>query len=217
MMKQIVSIDAYLSEFPPSTRKLLQTMRKTIRAAAPEATERISYGMPCFYAKGNLVYFAAYNGHIGFYPTSTGISAFKNELKDYEYSKGAIRMPLDKPLPLALIRKIVKYRLQENFDKAAVKERKAQLRICKHGHKFYKTSDCPTCPTCEQKTKVSQGFIPKLSAPATRALLNEGIKNVSQLANYAEIDILKLHGVGPSALPLLRKALKEKGLSFKKR
>jgi uncharacterized protein YdhG (YjbR/CyaY superfamily) len=216
MMRQVVSIDAYLKVFPASTRRLLQTLRKTIKAAAPEATERISYGMPCFYAEGNLVYFAGYKGHIGFYPSSTGISAFKHELKAYEYSKGAIRFPLDKPLPLALIRKIVKYRLRENLDKAAEKERKAQLRICKNGHKFYKTSDCPTCPICEQKTKASQGFIPKLSAPATRALLSEGIKNVSQLANYAEIDILKLHGVGPSALPLMRKALKERGLAFKK-
>lgn len=216
MMKQVESIDEYMKDFPASTQKLLQTMRKTIQAAAPEATERISYGMPCFYAKGNLVYFAGYKGHIGFYPSSTGISAFKSELKAFEYSKGAIRLPLDKPLPLALIKKIVKYRLQENFDKAAEKERKAQLRICKHGHKFYKTSDCPTCPICEQKKKSAQSLIPKLSAPATRALLNAGIKSLSQLAGYSENDILKLHGVGPSALPLMRKALKEKGMTFKK-
>lgn len=216
MMKQVESIDEYLKEFPASTQKLLQTMRKTIQAAAPEATERISYGMPCFYAKGNLVYFAGYKGHIGFYPSSSGIAAFTHELKSYEYSKGAIRLPLDKPLPLALIKKIVKYRLQENFDKAAEKERKAQLRICKNGHQFYKSSDCPTCPICEKKNKVAQGFVEKLSAPATRALLNAGIKDLAKLSKYKESDILKLHGVGPSALPIMRKALKEKGLTFKK-
>lgn len=216
MMKQFESIDEYLKAFPASTQKLLHTMRKTIQAAAPEATERISYGMPCFYAKGNLVYFAGYKGHIGFYPSSSGISAFTSELRTYEYSKGAIRLPLDKPLPLTLIKKIVKYRLQENFDKAAEKERKAQLRICKNGHKFYKSSDCPTCPICEKKSASSQSLIPKLSAPATRALRHAGIKNLKQLARYTEADILKLHGIGPTALPPMRKALKEKGLAFKK-
>ncbi|GCC53408.1 hypothetical protein SanaruYs_36520 [Chryseotalea sanaruensis] len=216
MMEQVVSIDEYLKEFPVSMQKLLQTMRNTIQAAAPEATERISYGMPCFYAKGNLVYFAVHKNHIGFYPSSSGISAFTNELKAYKYSKGAIQFPFDKPLPLALIKKIVEYRLQENFDKAAEKERKAQLRICKNGHQFYKSSDCPTCPICEKKNKSAQGFVEKLSAPATRALLNEGIKSLTQLAKYKEADILKLHGVGPSALPIMRKALKENGLTFKK-
>jgi uncharacterized protein YdhG (YjbR/CyaY superfamily) len=216
MMKQVGSIDEYLKEFPASMQKLLQTMRQTIQAAAPEATERISYGMPCFYAQGNLVYFAVNKSHIGFYPSSSGVAAFTNELKAYKYSKGAIQFPFDKPLPLALIRKIVKYRLQENFDKAAERERKAQLRICKNGHTFYKTSDCPTCPICEKKNKAANGFIEKLSAPAMRALQHEGIKNLTQLAKFKEADILKLHGVGPSALPIMRKALKEKGLTFKK-
>lgn len=216
MMKQVSSIDEYLKEFPASTKKMLETLRKTIQQTAPDATERISYGMPCFYAKGNLVYFAGYKGHIGFYPSSSGIAAFRQELTDFEFSKGAIRLPLDKPLPLALIKRIVKYRLQENFDKAAEKERKAQLKICKNGHQFYKSSECPTCPICEKANKKENGFVEKLSAPATRALLNKGISNLSQLAKHTEAEILKLHGVGPSALPLMRKALKKEGLSFKK-
>lgn len=216
MMKQVESIDEYIKDFPAATKKLLQIMRSTIQAAAPVATEKISYGMPCFYAKGNLVYFAGYKNHIGFYPSSSGIAAFTKDLSTYEYSKGAIRLPLDKPLPLALIKKIVKYRLQENLDKAAEKARKAQLRICKNGHEFYKSSDCPTCPICEKKNKIEQGFIEKLSAPATRALQHAGIKNLKELSKYKEVDILKLHGVGATALPVMRKALKEKGLTFKR-
>jgi uncharacterized protein YdhG (YjbR/CyaY superfamily) len=214
-MKKVESVEAYLKDFPADTKALLQTLRKTIQAAASEATERISYGMPCFYAKGNLVYFAGYKGHIGFYPSSSGIAAFKQALSQYEYSKGAIRLPLDKPLPLALIKKIVKYRLQENYDKAAEKERKQQLRVCKQGHQFYKTSECPTCPICEKQKMKKQVFIEKLSAPATRALRNAGIKSLEQLAKYKAADILKLHGVGPTAIPIMRKALSAKGLSFK--
>ncbi|NBP68616.1 MAG: hypothetical protein EBR30_07785 [Cytophagia bacterium] len=215
-IKKVESVEAYLKDFPADTQALLQTLRKTIQAAAPEATERISYGMPCFYAKGNLVYFAGYKGHIGFYPSSSGIAAFTQELKQYETSKGAIRLPLDKPLPLVLIKKIVKYRLHENYDKAAEKERKQQLRMCKQGHQFYKSSDCPTCPICEKEKKKTQVFIEKLSAPATRALMNAGIKSLKQLAKYKAADVLKLHGVGPSALPIMRKALSAKGLSFKR-
>lgn len=118
------SIDQYIAAFPEDKQALLETVRATIKAAAPEAQELISYQMPAFALKGNLVYFAALKNHIGFYPTSSGIEAFKNELAGYEFSKGAVKFPLNQPLPLELISKIVKYRVSENLDKAEAKARK---------------------------------------------------------------------------------------------
>ncbi|CAM4215561.1 RNA polymerase alpha subunit C-terminal domain-containing protein [Paenibacillus xylanexedens] len=93
---------------------------------------------------------------------------------------------------------------------------KGTLRTCEQGHSYYKKSDCPTCPTCEAERKTTEGFLALLSSPARRALENEGITTLLQLAEYTEKEILKLHGIGPSAMPKLRKALEEEGLSFKK-
>jgi uncharacterized protein YdhG (YjbR/CyaY superfamily) len=118
------SIDEYIATFPEETQKILQELRATIKAAAPDAEEKISYQMPAFALKGNLVYFAALKNHIGFYPTSSGITAFKDELSKYESSKGAVRFPLDKPLPLKLIKKIVKFRVAENLKNAELKANK---------------------------------------------------------------------------------------------
>ncbi|MDT9722762.1 RNA polymerase alpha subunit C-terminal domain-containing protein [Paenibacillus sp. ClWae2A] len=93
---------------------------------------------------------------------------------------------------------------------------KGTLKTCEQGHSYYKKSDCPTCPTCEAERKPTEGFLALLSAPARRALENEGITTLLQLAEYTEKEILKLHGIGPSAMPKLRNALEEEGLSFKK-
>ena len=112
------TIDTYIAQFPPVIQALLQEMRAVIHEAAPEATEAISYQMPTFKLHGNLVHFAAYKNHIGFYPAPSGIEAFKDDLAAYQSSKGAIRFPLDKPLPLDLVRRIVLYRVQENTTKA---------------------------------------------------------------------------------------------------
>ncbi len=112
------SIDEYIAACPEHVQALLKTIRATIRAAAPDAVERISYQMPAFALKGNLVYFAAMKNHIGFYPTSSGIEAFAQELSQYETTKGAVRFSLNQPLPLELISKIVKFRVAENLNKA---------------------------------------------------------------------------------------------------
>ena len=109
-------IDHYIINFPKKTQELLETMRSTIRKAAPKAEEVISYKMPAFKYHGILVYFAAYKNHIGFYPTSSGIAAFKKEVSVYKGSKGTVQFPLDKPLPLGLIAKIVKFRVNENLE-----------------------------------------------------------------------------------------------------
>ncbi|MFH1197876.1 MAG: DUF1801 domain-containing protein [bacterium] len=109
------SIDEYIIMFPKEIQTKLESLRQTIRKAAPEAEEAISYQMPTFKLNGNLVHFAAYKNHIGFYPTPSGIEAFKKELSIYKSSKGAVQFPIDKKLPLDLVSKIVKYRVKENL------------------------------------------------------------------------------------------------------
>ena len=118
------SVDEYIASCPEEIQKILQELRATIKAAAPEAVEKISYQMPTFALKGNLVHFAAYKNHIGFYPTSSGIQAFKKELSIYEGAKGTVRFPIDKPLPLQLISRIVKFRVAENLKRAELKSGK---------------------------------------------------------------------------------------------
>ncbi len=108
------SIDHYHASVPTTLRPILEELRATIRKAAPDAIETISYNIPTFKQNKNLVHYAAYAGHIGFYPTSAPLYMFKDELTGYKTSKGAIQFPLDKPLPMALIKKIVKYRVQED-------------------------------------------------------------------------------------------------------
>ena len=110
-------IDDYISGFPPETRALLVRMRELIRAAAPEASEKISYGMPTFFLNGNLVHFAGYKGHIGFYPAPSGISRFPERISEYKYAKGSVQFPLDETLPEQLISDIVKFRREENLKK----------------------------------------------------------------------------------------------------
>jgi uncharacterized protein YdhG (YjbR/CyaY superfamily) len=111
MMRTARSVDEYIGSFPKPTQRLLQQMRRTIHSAAPEATEAIKYGIPTFVLNGNLVHFGGFENHVSFFPTSAPVEVFKRELSDYETTKGTIRFPLDKPLPLALIRKIVLYRV----------------------------------------------------------------------------------------------------------
>jgi uncharacterized protein YdhG (YjbR/CyaY superfamily) len=109
------TIDEYIKAFPKDIQERLKAMRKTIHAAAPEAEERISYQMPTFFLKGNLVHFAAFKNHIGFYPVPTGILAFKKELSAFATTKGGVQFPLDRPLPLSLVARIVKFRVAENL------------------------------------------------------------------------------------------------------
>jgi uncharacterized protein YdhG (YjbR/CyaY superfamily) len=118
------SIDEYIATFPVDIQKKLEEVRATIRAAAPEATEKISYQMPTFFLKGNLVHFAAFQKHIGFYPAPQGIEEFKQELSIYKGAKGSVQFPLDQPLPLDLISRIVKFRAAENLKNTQAKSRK---------------------------------------------------------------------------------------------
>lgn len=112
------NIDEYIAGFPNEVQEILEKIRQTIRKAAPEAEETIKYKIPTFTLKDNLVHFAAFKKHIGFYPAPTGIEKFKKELSVYEQAKGSVRFPLDKPIPFDLISKIVKFRVEENLEKA---------------------------------------------------------------------------------------------------
>jgi uncharacterized protein YdhG (YjbR/CyaY superfamily) len=118
------SIDAYIMTFPPETQEILRKLREVIHESAPEATEKISYQMPTFALYGNLVHFAAYKNHIGFYPAPRAIDEFKQELSAYKGAKGSVQFPIDKPLPYELISRMVKYRVAENIQKEAAKIKK---------------------------------------------------------------------------------------------
>ena len=122
MRKQFETIDEYIESFPKDVQVSLEKMRQTIRKAAPDASEAISYQMPTFKLNGrNLVHFAAFKNHIGFYPIPSGIEAFKKELSPYKQGKGSVQFPLDKPIPYDIVAKIVKYRVKENLEKTEKK------------------------------------------------------------------------------------------------
>ena len=118
------NIDEYIAGFPKHVQLILKKIRATIRKAAPEAAETISYQIPTFTLKGNLVHFGAFENHIGFYPTSSGIERFKKELSVYEGAKGTVRFPLGEPIPFDLIAKIVRFRVLENIKRAEEKSKK---------------------------------------------------------------------------------------------
>ena len=112
------NIDEYIADFPKDVQKILEQVRATIKKAAPEAEEAIKYAIPTFMLNGNLVHFAAFKNHIGFYPAPMGIELFKEELSAYKGGKGSVQFPLDEPMPLELISKIVKFRVAQNLEKA---------------------------------------------------------------------------------------------------
>jgi len=119
---QFKTMDEYIAQFPKNVRDVLEELRRVIRESAPEAEETISYGIPTFDLNGkHLVHFAAYKNHVGFYPTSSGIKAFKKELSLFNTSKGTVQFPLDKPIPFDLVKKIVKFRVKENESKKKTK------------------------------------------------------------------------------------------------
>lgn len=118
------NIDEYIAGFPREIRDILEKIRMTVREAAPEAQEKISYQMPTFFLNGNLVHFAAFKNHIGFYPTPSGTEKFQEEIAIYKSGKGSIQFPLNRPIPYELIRRIVEFRVQENLAKAKAKRKR---------------------------------------------------------------------------------------------
>lgn len=116
-------MDEYIAQFPKNVRDILEELRKVIHETAPGAEEAMRYGIPTFRFRGNLVHFAAFKNHIGFYPAPSAINAFTEELSKYKLSKGTVQFPIDEPLPFALVREIVRYRLKENSDRKDSKEK----------------------------------------------------------------------------------------------
>lgn len=207
------NVDEYIKSFPKETQKLLNQMRSLIKKHAPQSEECISYQMPSYKLHGMLVYFAGYEHHIGFYPGAGGIAQFQKQIAaNYKWAKGSVQFPLDEVIPEKLVAAIVKFRVEQNLEK----EKQRSQRICKNGHTYYKTSDCPTCPVCERERKPGTGFTASLSMPAIRALEGKKIKTLVQLSKFSESEIKALHGIGPSSIPKLKKALKAEGLAFKK-
>lgn len=120
--RQYKTIEEYIDTFPEAVRRILNELRQTIEEVAPDAEETINYQIPTFTLNGNLVHFAAFENHIGFYPTPSGMEAFKKELSGYKSAKGSVQFPIDQPLPLPLIRRIVEYRVKENLERKSRKK-----------------------------------------------------------------------------------------------
>jgi uncharacterized protein YdhG (YjbR/CyaY superfamily) len=120
------TIDEYIAGFPKDIQTMLKRVRATVKKAAPKATEAIKYAIPAFVLNGNLIFFAAFKKHISVYPAPRGVESFKKELSAYEGGKGTVQFPVDKPLPLALISKIVKFRVMKNLEAAAAKSKKSK-------------------------------------------------------------------------------------------
>lgn len=123
-MEKPTTIDDYIATYPADVQEILQKVRETIKTAAPQATEAISYGMPTFKLHGNLVHFGAFKSHLGFYPIPSGMDQFQAELAPFKSGKGSVQFPFNQPMPYELITKIVKFRVTENLEKAAAKKRK---------------------------------------------------------------------------------------------
>lgn len=211
-MSKSPEVDAYIAQFPLHTQKQLNELRHFILKTVPEATEFISYRMPAYKINSVLVYFAGYGNHIGFYPTSAGISAFQKEITAYKNSKGAIQFELGKKLPLNLVKKMLLFRKHQDAEKI---RKKPPFRICPNGHRYVKNSNCPTCPVCEKQNNTKAGVFFSLSAPAIRALHRADIQSLKQLSKFTLTQILALHGIGKSSVPTLKKLLAEEGLNFK--
>jgi uncharacterized protein YdhG (YjbR/CyaY superfamily) len=122
LKSQLKTITEYIAEFPLNVRELLEELRQVIRESAPEAEEAISWGMPTFRLNGNLVHFAAYQNHIGFYPGSSAVDAFSKEVSQFKHSKGTVQFPIDKSIPFDLVRKIVRFRVKENIESGKKKK-----------------------------------------------------------------------------------------------
>ena len=179
-------IDEYILTFPDETQTKLNKLRSIIQKEVPNATETFKYAMPTYDLYGNLVHFAGYKNHIGFYPAPSGLKAFKDEITKYPNSKGAVQFLLDQELPVELIQKIIQFRMKEN------------------GEAFVRGNK-----------KAVYFFIDGLSAPAQRALITNNITNLAELANFTLTEILSFHGIGKTAIPILEKAISDHNLTFK--
>ncbi len=206
-------VDKYIANFPEEVQFKLEEFRLFLQKLLPKATECINYGIPTYKVnEQNLVHFGGFKSHLGFYPGAAVMDIFENELSEYKSAKGSVQFPYNQAIPYDVIEKIVHFRIEQND----LKLKQKTLKICKKGHQFYKTSDCPTCPECEKNSKPKEGFMSKLASPARRALENAGIYSINQLSNYTENEIISLHGMGNNALEKIKAEMKNNNIIFKK-
>ncbi len=188
----------YIAQFPLPVRTHLKELRALIRKLAPQAKERISYGIAAFEWNGPLVYIAGFKNHVSFFPTSSGVSPFKSELKGFKTSRGTIQFPLDQPLPLRLISQIVHYRMKE-------------LRHPRTGRGL-----CDADAVKKFDTSGLSEEFSVLAKPAQRALVNAGVLTVVALSKKSEAEVRAFHGMGPKAVVELKLILKSHGRKFPK-
>lgn len=215
-------VRSYIAAAPKEVRTKLLQLRTLIRSVAPEAEEKIAYGMPGYKLRGKpFAYFAAFKDHVSFFPASgTFLKAHAAALRKYKTGKGTVQFPLDEPLPLPLLRRLVRARMTDLVSAAVSSPRKGVRRTCSRGHVFYKSSDCPVCPKCwsgHYRAKGAGDLPATIGAPALRALLRAKITSLAALARRTEAEVAELHGMGPKALGLLKSAMRTKGRSFRKK
>lgn len=209
-MKAALTVSEYIAGFPPHVRVRLNAMRAMIRKAIPRVSESISYGIAAFKVpEGPVVYIAGFKNHVSFFPTSSGIRAFKGEFRGYKVSTGTVQFRLDQELPISLLKRIVLFRLNELGAKGGTQ------RGRKLGAKRPSRAKCDPAKIAEFDYASLAPELRTLSKPAQRALINAGLTKLSRLAAKSEKQILELHGFGPSSLPKVRRALAERGLKFK--
>ncbi len=198
------SVDEYIGTQPETVQAVLERVRGIIRKAVPDAEEVISYQIPAYKLHGApVLYFAGWKQHYSLYPvTDELVAAFEDDLAPYEVNKGTIRFPLSQPIPVKLIERIAKFRAKETTERAKAKA-VAKKTVAKKPTQKKKQSE-------PQETALPSG----LSKPAQRALAGAGYVRLEQFTRLREADVLKLHGMGPKAMDLLRRALKAQGLSF---
>lgn len=179
-------VEHYISEFPKDVQLRLREVQTLIRQLAPQAKEVMNYGIPTYVLSENLVHFAGYKHHIGFYPGSGAIAHFSKEISKYKNAKGSVQFPLTEPTPLKLIERMVKFRLKAVAEKDKLKLEKERL----------------TKPFAGTELAV-------LPAPAQRALYNAGLTTLKKIATKKPEELLALHGFGKSALPIIEEIKKQ--------
>lgn len=218
-------VNTFVAKYAPSHQAYVQKLRRIIRSADKRIQERIKWNAPSYYYKEDIVTMGPARQDkmllVFHHPLVVQIDSkiLEGDYKDrrlvwLEDMKAILKAEKE-------IKRIVKWlvvqidKKPKALPKTQASAKKGIKKICSKGHVFYKSSECPVCPKCEALKNVSAVFLSQLSAPARRALENQGIKSIKELSKYSEKQILALHGMGPGSLPKLRSALKSAGLKFK--
>jgi uncharacterized protein YdhG (YjbR/CyaY superfamily) len=205
----MTEVSNYINSFPKETQVHLNKVRSFIKSIIPEAEEVMSYGIPTFNYYHNLVHFAGYERHIGFYPGAGAMKHFAKDFSRYKSGKGSVQFPLNQEIPFDLIEQVVNYRVEENKKKLL---QNAKYSLCVNYHVHLKKE---ICPICGQPDILKDDDFSMLSNPAQRALASNGIDTWKNLAQFDLNTILSWHGIGKSAVPKIKEELDKRGLKLK--